>query len=411
MRNVVVTGIGLITPLGLGVEETWSNILAGKSGTAPITRFDTTGYSTRFAAEVKGFDPLNFMDRRIANKQDLFNLYAIAAAFQATQHSNLKLDDHDHRRIGVIVGTGIGGLQTLSEAVVTLNTRGPDRVSPYAVPMFIPDIAAGQIATLLQAYGPNFATVSACTSSAHAIGEAAEVIRRDAADIMIAGGSEAPIVPVSVAAFGSLRALSRRNDSPETASRPFDRTRDGFVLGEGAAILILEEEGFARRRGAPLLARLAGYGSSEDAYHITAPAPRGRGLREAMERALAQAKLCPSEVQYVNAHGTATELNDKAETQALKDLFGDHAYRLLVSSTKSMTGHTLGAAGAIEAAFCVLALRDQIVPPTINLNNPDPECDLNYVAHQAQRAALQVVMSNVAAFGGHNVSLIFTEAG
>ncbi|MCL4544045.1 MAG: beta-ketoacyl-ACP synthase II, partial [Chloroflexi bacterium] len=333
---------------------------------------------------------------------------AIAASVEAVKNADLRMDAVDRSRVGVVIGTGIGGLQTLSDAVMTLTTKGPDRVSPYAVPMFIPDIASGQVATLLQAYGPNFATVSACTSSAHALGEAAEIIQRDRADVMIAGGSESPIVPVSVAAFGSLRALSRRNDSPETASRPFDSSRDGFVLGEGAAILVLEEEQHARGRGAPILARLAGYGATEDAYHVTAPAPRGRGLREAMQRALLCARLQPADVQYINAHGTATELNDKAETQAVKDLFGEHAYRVHISSTKSMIGHTLGAAGAVEASFSILAMRDGIVPPTINLSTPDPECDLNYTPNTAVRSSLSVVMSNVAAFGGHNVSLVFT---
>lgn len=408
MRDVVITGLGMVTPVGRTVADTWSAILAGVSGVGPITRFDPTGFDTRFAAEVKAFTPQDYMDRKLALRCDRFAQFAVVAALQAVADSGLQLAAEDRSRIGVLIGTGIGGLDALSQAVTTLNARGPQRVSPFAVPMFIPDMASGQVAILLGTAGPNFATVSACSSSAHALGEAGEIIRRGQADVMIAGGSEAPIVPVAVAAFNSMHALSTRNDAAETASRPFDASRDGFVLGEGAAVLVLEEAERARARGARILGRLVGYGSTDDAHHITSPAPRGRGAAEAMRQALCQAGVAATDVQYVNAHGTGTDQNDKAETDAIKDVFGDHAYRLAVSSTKSMVGHTLGAAGALEASFCLLAMRDGIVPPTINLRQPDPDCDLDYVPNEARRLATRVTMSNSFGFGGHNVSLVLT---
>ncbi|HEV7214402.1 MAG TPA: beta-ketoacyl-ACP synthase II [Chloroflexota bacterium] len=408
MRDVVVTGLGMVSPVGLDVAATWSAILAGTSGLAPITRFDPAGFDTRFAAEVKQFDPLVAMDRKLAHRCDLFAQYAIVAARQAVADAGLDINDQNRQRVGVLIGTGIGGLETLQTAVTTLNARGPQRVSPFAVPMFIPDMASGQVAILLGTAGPNFATVSACSSSAHALGEAAEIIRRGQADVMIAGGSESPVVAVAVAAFNSMHALSTRNDELTTASRPFDATRDGFVLGEGAAVLILEEAEHARARGAQILGKLAGYGSTDDAHHITSPAPRGRGAAEAMRQALCQAGLTPTEVTYVNAHGTGTEQNDRAETEAIKDVFGEHAYQLAVSSTKSMVGHTLGAAGALEASFCLLAMRDGMLPPTINLLQPDPNCDLDYVPNTALRRPVSVTMSNSFGFGGHNVSLLFT---
>jgi 3-oxoacyl-[acyl-carrier-protein] synthase II len=408
MRDVVVTGLGIVSPVGLDVPETWKGILAGTSGLGPITRFDPSGFDTRFAAEVKNFDPLVAMDRKLAHRCDRFVQYAIVASRQAVLDADLRIDEHNRERIGVLIGTGIGGLETLQAAVTTLNARGPQRVSPFAVPMFIPDMASGQVAILLGTAGPNFATVSACSSSAHALGEAAEIIRRGQADVMIAGGTEAPVVAVAVAAFNSMHALSTRNDAFETASRPFDATRDGFVLGEGAAVLILEDAEHARARGVHILGTLAGYGSTDDAHHITAPAPRGRGAAAAMRQALCQADLAPADVEYVNAHGTGTEQNDTAETEAIKDVFGEHANRLPVSSTKSMVGHTLGAAGALEAAFCLLAMRDGTIPPTINLHQPDPHCDLDYVPNEARRQTVRVAMSNSFGFGGHNVSLIFT---
>ena len=410
MREVVVTGLGMVTPVGLSVDDTWRAILAGTSGIGPITRFDTAGFDTHFAAEVKGFDPQRYMDHRLARRTDRYAQFGIAAAMQAVADAGLTVDEQNRTRIGVLIGSGIGGIETLSNAVTTLNARGPQRVSPLAVPMFIPDMASGQVAIMLGACGPNFATVSACSSSGHALGEAAEIIRRGQADVMVAGGADASIVPVSVAAFNSMHALSTRNEEPQSASRPFDATRDGFVLGEGAAVLILEAAEAARARGAGVLARLAGYGSSDDAYHITAPSPQGRGAAEAMRMALCQAGLAPEAVQYINAHGTSTDVGDKAETDAIKEVFGEHARRVMVSSTKSMIGHTLGAAGALEAAFCILAMRDGIVPPTMHLTQPDPECDLDYVPNQARRAELAVTMSNSFGFGGHNVSLLLTRS-
>ena len=410
MRDVVVTGLGMVSPVGLDVAETWGAILAGTSGLAPITRFDPAGFDTRFAAEVKQFDPLVAMDRKLAHRCDRFVQYAVVAARQAVTDAGLTIDEHNRQRVGVLIGTGIGGLETLQTAVTTLNARGPQRVSPFAVPMFIPDMASGQVAILLGTAGPNFATVSACSSSAHALGEAAEIIRRGQADVMISGGSESPVVAVAVAAFNSMHALSTRNDDMATASRPFDATRDGFVLGEGAAVLVLEAAQHARARGAQILGTLAGYGSPDDAHHITSPAPGGRGAAAAMRQALCQAGLAPTDVQYVNAHGTGTDQNDRAETEAIKDVFGEHAYRLAVSSTKSMVGHTLGAAGALEASFCLLAMRDGMLPPTINLQQPDPDCDLDYVPNTARRQAVRVTMSNSFGFGGHNVSLLFTTS-
>ena len=408
MRSVVVTGMGMLSPLGLTMEQTWANIVAGKSGVAPITLFDTAGFDTRFAAEVKGFDPIAHMDRKVAHRADRFTQLAVAAAFQAIEDARLPVNEHNRDRVGVIVGSGIGGLRTLSEAVATVNTKGPRRVSALAVPMFIPDMAAGQISILIGAWGPNFATVSACSSSANALGEAAQMIRHGMADAIVAVGTEAPIVPVAVAAFNSMHALSERNDSPETASRPFDATRDGFVMAEGAATLILEAEEVARARGASILARLAGYGTTADASHITAPAERGRGAAEAMRLAICRAGLQPADVDYINAHGTGTDQNDKAETEAVKDVFGEHAYKLAISSTKSMIGHTLGAAGATEAAFTILAMRDGMLPPTINLHHPDPDCDLDYVPNEARRQQVRVGLSNSLGFGGHNASLLFT---
>ncbi len=410
MREVVVTGLGAVSPVGLDIAETWRAVLAGESGIGPITRFDPTGFDTRFAGEVKAFDPLDYMDRKLAHRSDRFTQFAVVAALQAVQDAQLTVNQENRDRVGVLIGSGIGGLESLSTAVTTLNARGPQRVSPLAVPMFIPDMASGQVSILLGAYGPNFATVSACSSSAHAIGEAAEMIRRGQADVMVAGGSEAPVVGVAVAAFNSMHALSVRNDCPATASRPFDATRDGFVIAEGAAVLILESAEWAARRGARVLARLAGYGSTADAYHITAPAVRGRGAAQAMRMAMEQARIAPQDVQYINAHGTGTDQNDKAETEAMKDVFGEHARRLAISSTKSMTGHSLGAAGAMESAFCILAMRDGILPPTMHLHQPDADCDLDYIPNEARRRAVSITMSNSFGFGGHNVSLLFATS-
>ncbi len=405
-HRVVVTGIGIISPLGLDTESTWQAALRGESGVDYITAFDPSPFETKFAAEVKGFDPLNYMDRKDARRTDRFTQFAIAAAREGLRNAGLDLAKTDPTQVGVIIGSGIGGIITLSEQFKVLFDRGPDRVSPFLVPMMIVDMAGGYLSILLGAKGPNFCTVSACASGGDAIGNAYEILRRGDAQVMLAGGAEAPVCPIALAAFNAARAMSTRNDDPKRASRPFDRDRDGFVLGEGAAVLVLETLEHARARGAPILAEIVGYGLTADAYHITQPAEDGEGGARAMAMALRKAGLAPTDVDYINAHGTSTPLNDRTETLAIKAVFGEHAYRLAVSSTKSMTGHLLGAAGAIEAAFCVLAIRDQVLPPTINLENPDPECDLDYVPNRARPARVRVAMSNAFGFGGHNSCLV-----
>jgi len=405
-HRVVITGIGIISPLGLDTESTWQAILRGESGVDYITAFDPSPFETRFAAEVRGFDPLNYMDRKDARRTDRFTQFAIAAARESLRNAGLDLSKTDPNQVGIIIGSGIGGIITLSEQFKVLFERGPGRVSPFLVPMMIVDMAGGYLSILLGARGPNFCTVSACASGGDAIGNAYEILRRGDAQVMLAGGAEAPVCPIALAAFNAARAMSTRNEDPKRASRPFDRDRDGFVLGEGAAVLVLETLEHARGRGAPILAEIVGYGLTADAYHITQPAEDGEGGARAMAMALRKAGLAPTEVDYINAHGTSTPLNDRTETQAIKAVFGEHAYRLAVSSTKSMTGHLLGAAGAIEAAFCVLAIRDQVLPPTINLENPDPECDLDYVPNQARPARVRVAMSNAFGFGGHNSCLV-----
>jgi 3-oxoacyl-[acyl-carrier-protein] synthase II len=405
-HRVVITGIGIISPLGLDTESTWQAILRGESGVDYITAFDPSPFETRFAAEVRGFDPLNYMDRKDARRTDRFTQFAIAAARESLRNAGLDLSKTDPNQVGVIIGSGIGGIITLSEQFKVLFERGPGRVSPFLVPMMIVDMAGGYLSILLGARGPNFCTVSACASGGDAIGNAYEILRRGDAQVMLAGGAEAPVCPIALAAFNAARAMSTRNEDPKRASRPFDRDRDGFVLGEGAAVLVLETLEHARGRGAPILAEIVGYGLTADAYHITQPAEDGEGGARAMAMALRKAGLAPTEVDYINAHGTSTPLNDRTETQAIKAVFGEHAYRLAVSSTKSMTGHLLGAAGAIEAAFCVLAIRDQVLPPTINLENADPECDLDYVPNQARPARVRVAMSNAFGFGGHNSCLV-----
>jgi 3-oxoacyl-[acyl-carrier-protein] synthase II len=405
-HRIVITGIGIISPLGLDTESTWQAILRGESGVDYITAFDPSPFETKFAAEVKGFDPLNYMDRKDARRTDRFTQFAIAAARESLRNAGLDLSKTDPNQVGVIIGSGIGGIITLSEQFKVLFERGPDRVSPFLVPMMIVDMAGGYLSILLGARGPNFCTVSACASGGDAIGNAYEILRRGDAQVMLAGGAEAPVCPIALAAFNAARAMSTRNEDPKRASRPFDRDRDGFVLGEGAAVLVLETLEHARGRGAPILAEIVGYGLTADAYHITQPAEDGEGGARGLALALRKAGLAPTEVDYINAHGTSTPLNDRTETQAIKAVFGEHAYRLAVSSTKSMTGHLLGAAGAIEAAFCVLAIRDQVLPPTINLENPDPECDLDYVPNQARPARVRVAMSNAFGFGGHNSCLV-----
>ncbi len=408
-RRVVVTGLGAVTPLGLDMESTWQAALAGRSGIDRIQNFDASGFETTIGGEVKGFDPLRYMDRKEARRTDPFIQYAVAASIQARGAAGLEIEGEGAEEIGAIIGSGIGGIAFLSEQLKVLLERGPGRVSPFTVPMMIADMASGQVSIVLGTKGPNFCTVSACSSGADAIGESSEIIRRGDAQAMIAGGSEAAITPIGIAAFNAARALSRRNDDPQGASRPFSADRDGFVMSDGSTVLVLEELEFARRRGAPILAEVLSYAATADAYHITQPAEGGEGGARAMRRALAKAGLEPHQVYYINAHGTSTPTNDRLETAAIKTVFGEAAYRIPVSSTKSMTGHLIGAAGAIEAALCVLALRDGMVPPTINLVQPDPECDLDYVPWQTRPAPLRVVLSNSFGFGGHHSCLIMAR--
>jgi 3-oxoacyl-[acyl-carrier-protein] synthase II len=404
-RRVVVTGIGMISPLGSSVRKTWDGIVAGRSGIGPITRFDPTGLETTIAGEVKDFDPLEHMDRKEVRRADRFVQFAVAVAAQALADAGLEVTPELAPRVGVAFGSGIGGVETLVDNILS-HDKDPKKVSPFLIPMMIIDMAAGEIAMKYGAKGPNMGHVSACASSANAIGEAAEIIRRGQADVMLAGGAEAGLIKVAIGAFNQARALSTRNDAPEKASRPFDRERDGFVFSEGAGCLVLEGLDFARARGARILAELLGYGQSADAYHVTAPPPGGEGAVRAMQMAITDAGLAAERIGYVNAHGTSTQANDGAETAALKTVFGEHARRLAVSSTKSMTGHTLGAAGAIEAGLCILAMRDGVLPPTINQEVPDPECDLDYVPNRSRKAQVDVTLSNSMGFGGHNVALV-----
>ncbi len=409
-RRVVVTGMGAISPVGLDVQTTWEAIIAGRSGVGPITHFDTTDYKTTIAAEVKGFDPKSYIPPKEVRRMDPFAQYALVASREAIQSAGLPLSGQDgslSTRTAVIIGSGIGGIGTTTEQTLVLKERGPSRVSPFLIPMILPETAASLVAIQFGFKGPNMAVTSACATGANAIGEASEMIRRNVADVAVCGGTEAGIVPIAVAGFSIMRALSERNDEPQRASRPFDRHRDGFVIGEGSGILVLEEMEHARARGATMLAELLGYGSTDDAFHITAPDEDGAGAISCMRAALQNAGLGPEQIGYINAHGTSTPLNDAAETKAIKALFGEYAYRCPVSSTKSMTGHLLGAAGALEAVFSIQALRDQLLPPTINLDDPDPECDLDYVPHRARPASIEYVMSNSFGFGGHNVCLIF----
>ena len=404
-RRVVVTGLGMITPLGGSVAKTWEGILAGRSGIGTITRFDTTGLETTIGGEVRDFDPLDYMDRKEARRADRFAQFAVATASQALADAKLEITTDLAPRVGVAFGSGIGGVSTVVENVLS-HAKDPRRVSAFMIPMMIIDMAAGEIAMKFGAKGPNMGHVSACASSAHAIGEASEIIRRGQADVMIAGGSEAGLIKIAIAAFNQAHALSRRNNAPEKASRPFDKERDGFVFSEGGGCVILEELEFARARGARIVAELIGYGQSADAHHVTAPAEGGEGAVRAMRMAIEGAGIAPTDVGYVNAHGTSTPANDGSETAAVKTLFGDHAYKLAVSSTKSMTGHTLGAAGAIEAIFCALAMRDGVLPPTINQEVPDPVCDLDYVPNVTRKQQVDVSLSNSMGFGGHNAALL-----
>lgn len=407
-RRVVVTGLGLITPIGLNVEETWDALIEGRSGGGPITRFDASDQTVRIACEVKGFDPEVYMDRKEIRRADRFLQFAIGAASQAMEQAGLEsaIGSMTPERFGVIVGSGIGGVSTMEEQLRKLIARGPSRVSPFFVPMFIGDIAAGMIAMRYGARGPNYATVSACASGAHAIGAAFRSIRSGEADVMITGGSEATVTPLCIAGFASMKALSDRNDAPETASRPFDLTRNGFVLGEGAGILILESEELALERGAAILGEIGGFGQSADAYHMTLPAPEGEGAQIAMRTALRDAGLEPSDIDYINAHGTSTPANDSTETTAIKAVFGDRAREIVVGSTKSMTGHMLGAAGAVEAEISLLVCQRGLIPRTINYEVPDPECDLDYGVDGVTEMPVKSVLSNSFGFGGHNVSLV-----
>jgi len=408
-RRVVVTGMGCLSPLGNDVLSSWEAALAGRSGAGPITQFDSQAFETHFAAEVKGFDGEAALGRRLARRTDRFTQFAQVTAEQALADSGLQVNDTNRDRIGVIVGTGIGGVTTLVNENERYLAQGPRRVSPHTVPMMLPDAAAGQLAIAFGLRGPNMAVVTACASSSNAIGEAAEMIRRNWAEAMVAGGSEAAIVPVAVAGFNAMGAISRRNDNPAGASRPFDRERDGFVIGEGSAMLVVEELGFARARGARILAEVIGYGSTNDAFHISAPAENGAGAAACMRLALQDAGLEPSQIDYINAHGTSTKLNDASETAAIKTVFGEIARRIPISSTKSMTGHLMGAAGALEAVFSIQALREAILPPTINLHTPDPECDLDYVPNTARRLPVRVALTNSFGFGGTNASLVFRK--
>jgi 3-oxoacyl-[acyl-carrier-protein] synthase II len=407
MSRVVVTGMGLLTPVGNDVTSTWEALCQGKSGVGPITSYDTSRFRVHFGAEIKNFDPSLYMDRKEIRRADPYEHFAVATAKQALAQSGLKITEENADDIGVYIGSGAGGLSTWHDQFKVLFEKGPDRISPHFPNMIIVDGAPGIVSIMVGAKGPNWATASACATSSNAIGEAWETIRRDDAKAMIAGGSEKGIVPITMAAFDNMHAMSRRNDDPQGASRPFDATRDGFVMGEGAGMLILEELDFARTRGATILAELVGYGSTSDAYHVTEPAPGGSGLVRAMRLALQKTGLRPDQIDYINAHGTSTPYNDRAETQAIKACLGAYAYRVPISSIKSMTGHTMGAAGAVGAVISVMTILKGIIAPTMNLHHPDPECDLDYVPNEAREATVHVVMSNAMGFGGHNACLIF----
>ena len=407
MKRVAVTGMGVVTPLGIGVNRFWDALLQGRSGVHLVDRFDTALFPTKIAAQVDDFRAEDFIDRRDARRMDRFVQFAVAATRMAVAHSGLEITEDIAPRVGVYIGSGIGGLATLEDQHKTLLERGPKRLSPYFIPMMIGDMASGQVSIVFGAKGPNSAPVSACATGSNAIGDAYKIILRGAADVMICGGSEAAITPLSFAGFCAARALSERNDDPEGASRPFDAARDGFVMGEGSGVLVIEEWEFAKARGAAILAEIVGYGMSGDAYHLVQPAPEGGGAARAMLSALAEAGLGPQDIDYINAHGTSTEIGDKMETRAIRKVFGSAADRVAISSTKSMTGHLLGAAGGIEAVAVIESLRHGIIPPTINLTAPDPECDLDYVPNKARRVDVRAAMSNSFGFGGHNATLVF----
>ena len=407
--RVVVTGIGLVTPLGADRETTWHSLINGESGIDYIGAFDAEGFESRIAGEVTDFDAASILGRKQAKRMDRFAQFACVASLEALEHAGIEMESENANRVAVLIGSGVGGIITISEQLEVLNNRGPRRVNPFLIPMMLGDMASGQVSMTIGAKGPNYSVVSACATGTDSIGEAAEMIRRGVVDVAIAGGSEAAICPIGVSGFNACKALSTRNEDPQGASRPFDAERDGFVLGEGAGVVIIESLEHAENRGAEVLCELVGYGATSDAHHVTQPHPEGEGAAEAMKIAVQQAGVEPEEVAYINAHGTSTPLNDKFETIAVKKAFGNHANKLSMSSTKSMTGHLLGAAGGIEAAFSVMAISESAVPPTINLENPDPDCDLDYVPNLAKRGRVPVSMSNSLGFGGHNASLLFKE--
>jgi 3-oxoacyl-[acyl-carrier-protein] synthase II len=408
-KRVVITGLGVISPVGNNIETFWDSLVQGKSGIGEITYFDTTGYTTRIAGQVKDFDPTAFLDKKEARRMDRYSQFAMAAAKMAVEDAGLDIEKEDGNRVGVILGSGIGGVATMEEQKQILLEKGPGRISPFFVPMMISNMAAGHISIAFRAYGINETIVTACASGTNAIGDAFKAIQRGVADIIFTGGTEAPITPLSVAGFCAMKALSTRNEEPTKASRPFDKNRDGFVMGEGAGILVLESLEHAQKRGAKIYAEIVGYGSTADAHHITAPAPEGEGAAMCMSEALKDAGLKPEDVDYINAHGTSTDLNDKGETMAIRRVFGDHAEKLAVSSTKSVTGHLLGAAGAVEAIASCLAIKNGVIPPTINYETPDPECDLDYVPNTAREREVKVALSNSLGFGGHNATIAFKK--
>ena len=407
--RIVITGLGCLSPLGRNVQTTWENALAGRSGVGPITLFNAAEHETRIAAEVRAFDAGALLGRKESRRMDRFTQFAVTACQEALADAGLRIDEHNRGRIGVFMGTAIGGMGTLLAEAEVYRARGPRRVSPFLIPMMLPDSAGGQVAITFGMRGPNLGVTSACATGTNAIGEAAEVIRHGRADVMVAGGAEAAINAVSMAGFNSMGALSTRNDQPQRASRPFDKSRDGFVAGEGAGVLVLESEAHAHARGAHIYGEVLGYGITNDAYHVSAPLENGAGAVECMRLALAQAQVQPADIDYLNAHGTSTPLNDKSETAAIKTVFGERAYDLPISSTKSMTGHLLGAAGAVEAIFCLKAIHDSQLPPTINYETPDPACDLDYVPNQARAKAVRTVMSNSFGFGRHNACIILRQ--
>lgn len=406
-RRVVVTGMGCLSPLGNNLQTNWENLKAGRSGIGPLTQFDAHRLPTRIAGEVLDFDPESVLDSKTVRRMDRFQQFAYAAAVEALNASGLAIQEHNGERVGVVIGSGIGGLTSLVEQIHVLDTRGPDRVSPFLITKMAADLAPGMISILLGARGPNFATISACATGAHAIGESAEIIRRGQADAMLAGGAEAAIVEVGFASFCKMRALSTRNDDPEGASRPFDAARDGFVMSEGAGVVVLESLEHAHGRGAPILAEVIGYGSTADAHHLTEPAPGGSGAARAMRAALAQAGIGPGEVDYINAHATSTEIGDVREVDALRSVFGERYRSIPVGATKSMTGHLFGAAGAFESIVCIQAIRDRFLPPTINQETPDPGCDVDSIPNTGRQVDVDIAMNNAYGFGGHNVSLLF----